>query len=90
MLFGFEPLPDYPLAPFHPDARHGMIGRLRIGPDGTITPGFIPLWFEPPGRPVPAECRAAEVAAYIAWIGSEAGLPGLTLRSDRAGGYDLA
>ncbi|WP_328806595.1 CapA family protein [Novosphingobium aerophilum] len=90
VLFGFEPLPDYPLAPFHPDARHGMIGRLRIAPDGTITPGFIPLWFEPPGRPVPAECRAAEVAAYIAWIGSEAGLPGLTLRSDRAGGYDLA
>ena len=88
-LFGFEPLPDYPLAPFHPEARNGMIGRLRMGADGTITAGFVPLWFEPPGRPVPADHRAAKVAAYIAQIGIEAGLPGLALRSDGAGGYDL-
>jgi poly-gamma-glutamate capsule biosynthesis protein CapA/YwtB (metallophosphatase superfamily) len=35
-MFGFEPDPAYPLAPFHPEAVNGMIGRCRIGDDGTI------------------------------------------------------
>jgi poly-gamma-glutamate synthesis protein (capsule biosynthesis protein) len=73
-LFGFEPLPDYPLAPFHPEARNGLIGRLLWHTDGRLETDFIPLWFEPPGRPVPAGERAAEVAAYIDAIGRKAGL----------------
>lgn len=73
-MFGFAPLPDYPLAPFHPEARNGLIGRVLWHEDGTIETGFIPLWFEPPGRPVPAGDRAAEVAGYIDTIGRLAGL----------------
>lgn len=73
-MFGFEPLPDYPLAPFHPEARNGLIGRLRWHENGRVEAGFIPIWFEPPGRPVPAAERAPEVAAYIDAIGREAGL----------------
>jgi poly-gamma-glutamate synthesis protein (capsule biosynthesis protein) len=89
-MFGFEPLPDYPLAPFHPEARNGMIGRLRFRADGRLEAGFIPLWFEPPGHPVPAGDRAAEVAAYIRAIGTRAGLPDLAFESDQAGGYAIA
>lgn len=81
-LFGFEPLPDYPLAPFHPEARNGLIGQLLWHDDGRLEPGFLPLWFEPPGRPVPAGYRAAQVAAYVNRIGEQAGLPALSLRAE--------
>ena len=76
-MFGFTPLPDYPLAPFHPEARNGMIGRLLWHGDGRIEIGVIPLWFEPPGRPVPAAEREGAVIDYIAGIGEAAGLPRL-------------
>lgn len=51
MMFGFEPDPAYSLAPFHPEAVNGLIGRCRIDADGTMEAGFIPIWFAPPGRP---------------------------------------
>ncbi|MBU6267895.1 MAG: CapA family protein [Sphingomonadales bacterium] len=85
-MFGFTPLPDYPLAPFHPEARNGLIGRVLWHDDGRIETGFVPLWFEPPGRPVPAGARADAVAAYIDGIGRTAGLPALDCHSD-GGGY---
>lgn len=87
-MFGFEPLPDYPLAPFHPEARNGMIGRVRLV-DGKLVAGFVPLWFEPPGRPVPAGERLAEVSNYINHIGVQAGLPELCLEADGKGGFDI-
>ncbi|MDE2403578.1 MAG: CapA family protein [Sphingomonadales bacterium] len=83
-MFGFTPLPDYPLAPFHPEARNGLIGRLLWHDDGRLEAGFVPLWFEPPGRPVPAGARAEAVARYIERIGCDAGLPPLVLRRDGA------
>ncbi|MFZ3484118.1 CapA family protein [Sphingomonas sp. 3-13AW] len=74
-MFGFEPDPAYPLAPFHPEAVNGMIGRLRLDPDGSIHTGFLPMWSAPPGRPEPATGqRAAEIADYIDRIGVQAGL----------------
>jgi len=79
-MFNFEPLPDYPLAPFHPEARYGMIGNIRWHDDGRIEVGFLPIWFEPPGRPVPAGARSTEVAAYIAKTGEKAGLPALAFQ----------
>ncbi len=78
-LFGFEPDPAYPLAPFHPEAVNGMIGQLLWHPDGRIEPGFLPIWFEPPGRPVPAGARSTAVAHYVQRIGELAGLPPITL-----------
>lgn len=81
-LFGFEPLPDYPLAPFHPEARNGMIGRLLWHADGRIEAGLIPIWFEAPGRPVPAGDKADEVVAYHIASGTKAGLSGLSARDD--------
>jgi poly-gamma-glutamate synthesis protein (capsule biosynthesis protein) len=84
-VFGFEPDPAYPLAPFHPEAVNGMIARLLIGDEGRVEAGFIPIWSEPPGRPVPAGARAAEVADYIDAIGVRAGLP--ALRRDARDGW---
>ena len=72
----------YPLAPFHPEAVNGMIGRLLWHEDGSLSAGLIPLWFEPPGRPVPAGRRAADIVQYHMDCGRKAGLPALTTRPD--------
>jgi poly-gamma-glutamate synthesis protein (capsule biosynthesis protein) len=82
-MFGFEPDPAYPLAPFHPEAVNGMIARLLWHEDGRIEPGFIPIWSEPPGRPVPAGARAEAIADYVDAIGVKAGLPPLRRRQER-------
>lgn len=77
-MFGFEPDPAYNLAPFHPEAVNGMIGRCRIGADGSIETSFLPIWFAPPGRPeVATGDKAAAIADYIDSIGRKAGLPPL-------------
>lgn len=78
-LFGFEPDPRYFLAPFHPQAVHGMLARVLVE-DGRISAvGFIPLFVEPPGRPTRAHGAVAEaVVRYVADISHQAGLPPLT------------
>ena len=75
-IFGFEPLPDYPLYPFHPEARNAMIAVCDIAPDGQITPGFIPCWMPPSCAPQPLgeDDKGREVADYIAAITERAGL----------------
>jgi poly-gamma-glutamate synthesis protein (capsule biosynthesis protein) len=88
-LFGFEPDPAYPLAPFHPEAVNGLIGRLCWHADGRIETGYIPIWFEPPGRPIPAPAsHRSDVIAYFANIGSIAGLQALDA-SDRKSWVEL-
>ncbi|MFC3101455.1 CapA family protein [Altererythrobacter lauratis] len=82
-LFGFEPDPAYFLAPFHPEAVNAFIGRLRIAPDGTITPGIVPVFIEAPGRPVPATGdQAHAISAYIEQITVAAGLPPIAIAAD--------
>ncbi len=75
-LFGFEPLPDYPLYPFHPEARNAMLADVTVTPGGVITAGFRPCWVEPSG--IPSACardeRGEAVAAYVAQISAQAGL----------------
>jgi poly-gamma-glutamate capsule biosynthesis protein CapA/YwtB (metallophosphatase superfamily) len=75
-IFGFEPDPAYELAPFHPEAVNGMVARLAWHADGRLAAGLVPVYVEPPGRPVRAGGeRSAEVAKYIARISREAELP---------------
>ena len=74
-LFGFEPDPRYPLAPFHPEAVHGMLGIVIAHADGPLSVGIVPL-SEPPERPVCVrDDRADTVMAYLERIGAAAGLP---------------
>jgi poly-gamma-glutamate capsule biosynthesis protein CapA/YwtB (metallophosphatase superfamily) len=78
-LFGFEPDPEYWLAPFHPEAVHALLGRLRWHEDGRIEAGFVPVHVEAPGRPVVANpAQAASITSYMQRITVAAGLPPLT------------
>ena len=80
-MFGFEPDPAYPLAPFHPEAVNGLIGRCRVHADGRIETAFLPIWFAPPGRPTVADTeKHARIADYIDAIGIQAGLAPLKRR----------
>ena len=81
-MFGFEPDPAYPLAPFHPEAVNGMIGRLLWHEDGSLSAGLIPVWFEPPGRPAPAGGQAEAILQYHMDSDRKAGLPELSARPD--------
>ena len=77
-LFGFEPDPRYPLAPFHPEAVHGMLGVVIAHADGRLSTGVVPTFSEPPGRPVcVSDDRADAAMAYLERIGAAAGLPAL-------------
>lgn len=79
-MFGFEPDPAYHLAPFHPEARNGMIARLRWMRDGSLETRVDPIWFEAPGRPVPVTgAQGAAVLAYVDDVGRRVGLPALDL-----------
>lgn len=79
-LFGFEPDPAYTLAPFHPEATNAFIGTVTLEEDGTIKAGVIPVFVEPPGRPVLAEAgKAREIARYLETITTAAGLPAIQI-----------
>lgn len=75
-IFGFEPDPAYALAPFHPEAVNAFIGRLRIGAEGQVAAGILPVHIEPPGRPVMAHgAQARRISDYVEEITVAAGLP---------------
>jgi poly-gamma-glutamate synthesis protein (capsule biosynthesis protein) len=84
-LFGFEPDPAYFLAPFHPEAVNGLLARLLWHADGRLEAGVIPVYVEPPGRPVLANpMQAGKIRDYLQTITRAAGLPErrLDVRSD--------
>lgn len=75
-LFGFEPDPRYPLAPFHPEAVHAALGVVVVDGRGGLRAGVVPVFVEPPGRPVCASgARGEGVIAYLDRIAAAAGLP---------------
>jgi poly-gamma-glutamate synthesis protein (capsule biosynthesis protein) len=75
-LFGFEPDPNYPTYPFHPEARNAMIAVCEIGADGVRKAGFIPCWVNPEGQPEICgdDARGRAVASYVEQITRKAGL----------------
>jgi poly-gamma-glutamate synthesis protein (capsule biosynthesis protein) len=78
-LFGFEPDPAYPLAPFHPQAVNAMLARILWHADGRIEAGILPVHVEPPGRPVLAdEAQSAGIRRYVTDITTQAGMPART------------
>lgn len=83
VLFGFEPDPAYPLAPFHPEAVNAMLGHVTLHPNGSISAGIVPVDVLAPGRPVLAEGkRKAAVVRYIEQITVAAGLPPIAIATD--------
>jgi poly-gamma-glutamate capsule biosynthesis protein CapA/YwtB (metallophosphatase superfamily) len=77
-LFGFEPDPAYTLAPFHPEAVHAVLGLVQWGADGRLQTSVLPVFVEPPGRPVcVTDARAQQVIGYLDEIGAAARLPPL-------------
>jgi hypothetical protein len=75
-LFGFEPDPDYPTYPFHPEARNAMIAVCEIGVECVQKAGFIPCWVNPKGQPEVCgdDARGRAVASYIEQITGKASL----------------
>ena len=75
-LFGFEPDPNYPTYPFHPEARNAMIAVCEIGAEGMRKAGFIPCWVNPKGQPEICSNveRGRAVASYIERITRKAAL----------------
>ena len=82
-MFGFEPDPAYPLAPFHPEALNAFLGRLVVAPDGAIQAGIVPVFVEPPGRPVLAQGEQADrIARYLEQVSVAGGLAPITVDCD--------
>jgi poly-gamma-glutamate capsule biosynthesis protein CapA/YwtB (metallophosphatase superfamily) len=75
-LFGFEPDPNYPTYPFHPEARNTMIAVCEIGAEGVRKAGFIPCWVNPKGQPETCgdDARGRATASYIEQITRKAAL----------------
>ncbi len=75
-LFGFEPDPDYPAYPFHPEARNAMIAVCEIGAKGIRKAGFVPCRVNPKGQPEICgnDNRGRAVASYVEQITRKASL----------------
>jgi poly-gamma-glutamate capsule biosynthesis protein CapA/YwtB (metallophosphatase superfamily) len=85
-MFGFEPDPDYPTYPFHPEAKNSMLAVCVAGPGGVQSAGFVPVWIEPDGspRPLGRDAKGEEVASHIQGLNDKAGLEAdLAWRDDR-------
>jgi poly-gamma-glutamate synthesis protein (capsule biosynthesis protein) len=83
ILFGFEPEPGYDLAPFHPEAKLALLGELTVAAGGAVKASIVPVYVEPPGRPVLAQgARAAEVCRYIERITVAGGMPPIAIDAD--------
>jgi poly-gamma-glutamate capsule biosynthesis protein CapA/YwtB (metallophosphatase superfamily) len=75
-LFGFEPDPDYPTYPFHPEAKNAIVGWCEVTAGRVLRAGFLPCWVHPDGSPevLGAEGRGPAVADYVETISRECGL----------------
>jgi len=75
-IFGFEPDPNYPLYPFHPEAKYTIIAKCLITEGRISSVRFIPCLINPNAQPEIKKNDAAgnEVLGYVKRITEEAGL----------------
>ncbi|MBS1238113.1 MAG: capA 1, partial [Deltaproteobacteria bacterium] len=75
-LFGFEPDPDYPTYPFHPEAKQAIIAKFIIEDKKVARVSCIPCWVNKKGQPevLMNDERARQVIGYMEKITREAGL----------------
>lgn len=66
-LFGFEPDPEYPTYPFHPDAKYSIVAKCTVD-DGKISRiSYLPLLINKQAQPeiLKNDKRGQEVFAYM-------------------------
>ncbi|MDD9944694.1 MAG: CapA family protein [Myxococcales bacterium] len=75
-LFGFEPDPQMPHYPFHPESRNTMIAEVTLGSDGRLSAGFYPCHIDGQGCPHPLGLspEGRRVASYVEDISRAQGL----------------
>jgi poly-gamma-glutamate synthesis protein (capsule biosynthesis protein) len=75
-LFGFEPDPDYPTYPFHPEAKQAVIAKFIIEDKKIARVSCIPCWVNKKGQPevLKNDERGRQVFGYLEKIAREAGL----------------
>jgi poly-gamma-glutamate capsule biosynthesis protein CapA/YwtB (metallophosphatase superfamily) len=75
--YAIYPREDYPLSPFHPDARMTMVGACDfVGPTMTSI-GFFPCMIDRNNHAIPLQAddpRAQQLVDYMSKISTEAGL----------------
>lgn len=87
------PDPQFPLFPFHPDARQTGIAVLDVTADGVAAAGLIPAMILADGSTEPLrpdDPRADQVAAYLQRITAERGFATVFTESERHGYLLLA
>lgn len=74
-LFGFEPDPEYPTYPFHPEAKYTLIAQCWVEGGQIVSTGFIPCEVTKAGYPVVKDrANGAAVFEYVSSITAQAGL----------------
>jgi poly-gamma-glutamate capsule biosynthesis protein CapA/YwtB (metallophosphatase superfamily) len=75
-LFGFEPDPEYPTYPFHPEAKNAILAWCDLDATGVRRAGFHPCWIQPDGSPklLGNDDKGRSVTDYIERIGVQCGL----------------
>ncbi len=75
-LFGFEPDPEYPTYPFHPEAKYSIMAQCLVRDGNIAEVGYTPLLVNKQAQPevLSRETGGQVVFDYIAKITSGAGL----------------
>jgi poly-gamma-glutamate synthesis protein (capsule biosynthesis protein) len=75
-MFGFEPDPEYPLYPFHPEAKQTIVAKCVVDGRGTVEARFLPAFVDKTYQPVllQRDERGQQVFEYVERISREAGL----------------
>jgi poly-gamma-glutamate synthesis protein (capsule biosynthesis protein) len=75
-LFGFEPDPEYPTYPFHPEAIYTLIAKCEVKSGKLASIGFLPCIVNKQGQPeiVKHDSQGKRVFGYMSKITKGAGL----------------
>jgi poly-gamma-glutamate synthesis protein (capsule biosynthesis protein) len=75
-MFGFEPDPEYPLYPFHPEAKQTILAKCIVDGRGGVEARFLPAFVNKRYQPeiLRRDERGEQVFAYVERISQEAGL----------------
>ena len=75
-MFGFEPDPEYPLYPFHPEAKQTIVAKCVVDGRGGVEARYLPAYVNKQYRPevLRRDERGEQVFAYVERITREAGL----------------